>query len=471
MIDQNIILLAERIAQEFRLVRQAQSGSSVLTDAELRDFLLAVSGGASGGGLTDTQLRAAPVRVTGALTNTELRSDAVAVTGTVTSGGGSLGSGDITLDAWGIQKMSLAFSLFHGLFTFGIPFWDWLLYENGAEVVTSTDITSVGGAARLLTTVTDTALILESRVCPRNQPNRGHLFSTALWCPAKTNNGIREWGLQTANAGVFFRLKADGKLYAVIRSLNVETLEEEIITTDVAGFDVENGNVYDIQYQWRGVGNYKFFINLTLVHTIANLGTLTALSMSNPALPASFKATRTTQDVAMHIGCVDISSENGSLDNDTRGSALAEAVATTGADKPVLVVFNPLTIGGLVNTRTLHIHELQVLNSKKCTFKVWRTRDATGITGATLVAGYGGVGTYVQTDSTNMNAGAVRATAVTVAKLFFLDAISVEAAVSVEIGLGTTHSPIHLVRGDYLVITNDSTAGSSDVVIRWGEEV
>jgi hypothetical protein len=317
--------------------------------------------------------------------------------------GGTLGTGELTEDAWGIQKVSLPYSLFKSTFTFDIPRKSWFMYENGTQVYTSTAIASTDGAAVLTTTAAKTALILESRQCSPYQANRGVLFSTALWCPSKTADGVREWGVQNADAGVFFRLKADGKLYAVQRSLTVETKEEEITTTGVSGFDVQKGNIYDIQYQWRGVGNYKFFINNVLVKTFANLGTLTALSMSNPALPASFKATRTTADVAMHVGCVDISSENGKKTEEEPGVALASSVSTTGANIPVLVIHNPLLIGTKVNTRTVHIHSIGFANTKKCTFKLWRTRSAGDITGETLVAGYNGAYSYVQSDSTDMS--------------------------------------------------------------------
>ncbi len=33
------------------------------------------------------------------------------------------------------------------------------------------------------------------------------------------------------------------------------------------------------------------------------------------------------------------------------------------------------------------------------------------------------------------------------------------------------HVEINMVRGDYLIVTNNSTTGVSDVAIRWGEEV
>jgi len=385
--------------------------------------------------------------------------------------GGTLGTGDLTEDAWGIQKVSFPYSLFESTFTFEIPQKSWFMYENGTQVYTSTAIVSTNGAAVLTTTAAKSALILESRKCPPYQANRGVLFSTALWCPSKTADGVREWGAQNADAGVFFRLKADGLLYAVQRSLTVETKEELITTTAVSGFDVQKGNIYDIQYQWRGVGNYKFFINNVLVKTFNNLGTLTALSMSNPALPASFKATRTTADVAMHIGCVDMSSENGKKTNEEPGVALASTVSTTGANIPVLVIHNPLLIGTKVNTKTVHIHSIGFANTKKCTFKIWRTRSAGDITGETLVAGYNGLYSYVQSDSTDMNAGAVRATAVTVANLELLDAWNAEAGVQNDYEFPNDHVEVNMVRGDYLIVTNDSTAGVSDVAIRWGEEV
>jgi hypothetical protein len=387
----------------------------------------------------------------------------------------ALGVGDLITDAWGIQKVSLPYSLFHGLFTFDIPAKMWFMYEGGTQVYTSTNIVSTDGAAVLTTSAGKTALILESRECPPYEPNRGVLFSTAVWCPSKTAAGcVREWGVQTSGSGVFFRLKADGLLYAVLRSIGVETKEEVITTSGVSGFDVQKGNIYDIQYQWRGVGNYKFFINNVLVHTMSLLGTLTALSMSNPALPISFKASTADAAIAncaIHIGCADITSENGKENKQQWGSAYAAAVATNGADKPVLVLHNPLLIGAMVNTRTIHLRTASFNNTKKCTFKMWRTRSAGDITGETLVAGYGGKYSYVQSDSTDMNVGAVRGTAVTVANLEFIYAVTVEQAVRSTQDFPISHLELNMVRGDYIVVTNDSVNGSSDVVFGWGEEI
>lgn len=399
--------------------------------------------------------------VSGPATNAELRATALPISG-------SLGEGDITLDAWGVQKMCLPYSLFHGMWTFDIPASMWFMFENGTQVYTSTNIVSTGGAAVLTTSATKTALIMEGRVAPRYQPNRGHLFSTALWCPSKTNNGVREWGLQTAENGVFFRLKADGLLYAVLRSGGVETKEELIDTSGVAGFDVQKGHVFDIQYQWRGVGNYKFFINLQLVHTFSNLGTLTALSMQNPALPISFKCTRTTQDVSMHIGCVDITSENGSS-NDVQPAVSYANISKNGTNVPVITIHNPLQIGGVTNTRTIYPTNITFSCDKKAVFKVWRHRDPALLTGATFAAI--GNGSYVQTDSPDTVAGAVAATAATVASMRLMDVVNVQAAGAGASQIPTTLHNVSVVRGDYLTVTVTTITGLCDVVVTWGEAV
>jgi hypothetical protein len=227
--------------------------------------------------------------------------------------------------------------------------------------------------------------------------------------------------------------------------------------------------VYDIQYQWRGVGNYKFFINLQLAHTVSYLGTLNRLSLQNPALPCVFSAVRTTEDVEMNIGCVDIASENGGVEQIQYGSAYASVVNVT-TDTPVLVVRQPLLIASETNTRDLTLARVSLTCSKKAVFKIWSTRDATAITGAT----YQRVnpGSFVEADSPDMNSSAVRATAVTLAKLALVTAVPVEAAVSREVTNPWAQEIVFpVVRGDYIVITCTASTATADAVMEWGEHI
>jgi hypothetical protein len=379
------------------------------------------------------------------------------------------GKGDLITDAWGVQKISIAKSIFHGMWTFDISPKMWFMYENGVQVYTSTNIVSANGAAVITGSVASPDSILESRECPRYQPNRGHLFSTAVFCPVKLARGWREWGLQTVENGVFFRLKEDGLLYAVLKSGGVEVKDVAIDTSTVPNFDVEMGNIYDIQFQWRGVGDYFFYINNTLVHTIANLGMLTALGMENPALPVAYHCHRDLDDVVIKVGCADITSENGVTDTEQYSSAYVEAI-TAATDTPIFTLHNPLAVGGVTNTRTVTLARISFNASKKSVFKVWLTRDATAFTGMTLQTL--GDGSFVQTDSVAMNPAAVKATAVNTALLSPVTAVPVEAAVPRLVDnpyRGRIEFPI--VRGDYLAVTCTGAASSCDVVVEWGEQI
>jgi len=258
-------------------------------------------------------------------------------------------------------------------------------------------------------------------------------------------------------------------LYAVRRSGGVEKIEELIDTSGITGFNVEAGNVYDIQYQWRGVGNYKFFINLQLVYTMSLLGTLTELSMENPALPIRFTATRTTQDVSMNVGCADITSENGMTDVEQYNSAYVEGINAT-TNTPIITIHNPLLVGTKTNTRTCTLARISFNAAKKTVFKVWLTRNPTAFTGMTLVAL--GEGSFIQSDSVSMTPTAVKATAVNLALLSKVTAIPVEAAVPRQMDnpyRGRIEFP--LVRGDYLVVTATGASSICDVVVEWGEQI
>lgn len=389
------------------------------------------------------------------------------------------GNGDLLTDAWGTQKVSTPYSLFHGVWTFSIPSSMWFMYENGTQVYSSTNVISNNSVAQLTADVTNTTVLLESRECPRYQPNRGHLFSTSGWFPNKTNNGVRDFGLFTAEHGVFFRLKSDGKLYAVLRRNSTEVLEEEIDTSSLSNFDVEKNNVYDIQFQWRSAGNYKFFIGdpgtgaSKLVHTFNLLGTLTSPSLGNPALPISFKATRTTEDVEMNIGCADVTSENGNGEAHQYESAFAEGVSVSSTDSPVLTLYSPLQAAGETNTRTVHLARITMTCDKKATFKVWVTRDGAAITGATLATINNNGGTLMQSDSPDSSTGAVRATSVTPASMSVITAAPVQANDRTPIENPLERRIVFpVVRGDYLVVTcSPSGTATAECVIEWGEQI
>jgi hypothetical protein len=237
---------------------------------------------------------------------------------------------------------------------------------------------------------------------------------------------------------------------------------------------VEKSNIYDIQFQWRSAGDYLFYIGdpetgtSKLVHRIKNLGTLTKASIENPALPIAYQVNGA--NASMFVGCADATSENGSLPVHQYESSFAELVTVNGTDAPVLIIYNPLTVGGKVNTRTIQLARISVTCPKKATFKVWATRNPAAITGATLREINNG--SFIQTDSPDKVPGAVVATSVNTALLRNITAIPVEAGMTRYVD-----NPLReritfpIVRGDYLVVTCSVSQSTADCVIEWGEQV
>lgn len=290
---------------------------------------------------------------------------------------------ELGFDAWGRQKTINDYSILHGMFTFNVPVSKWKETFNGSET-TFTNANSVDGKLVLKsgTSLNDNT-VLDSYRNPRYQPNRGHLYSTACIMTNPNNIGVRQWGLFTEENGVFFSLES-GVLYAIIRTTNEGTTTEDKKLIDTTGIDLSKGNVYDIQFQWRGVGNYKFFINLQEVYTFEYLGTLTKLSISNPALPIAFKCENLGDEVEMRVGCVDVTSEGGDVNGKTYGSIEVSnesgQVSVSGYNQPIIAVRSKLTVDGKRNTRDTLALLASGYSDNKSFLRVWATRDFTAIT-------------------------------------------------------------------------------------------
>jgi len=306
---------------------------------------------------------------------------------------GGLGKG-INLDAWGKQKVAQDFSLLHGMFTYDIPLATWKEEHNDVEEIGSfTDATSLNGKLHLTSTATPgQTRALRSFAHPRYEPNRGHLYSVSMFLPDPTNDGYRDFGLFTKESGYFFRLKSDG-LYACRRTTaNSTTTDTEEPITVPFDIDFAKGNIYDIQFQWRGVGNIKFFIGNAvtgtseLVHTMSLLNTLTELSTFNPALPIAFQCENVTDEVVIEAGCVDATSEGGKNYDGTYGAITMDtntgSVSIPGSgsyNTAIMAVHSKATHNSLVNTRDALNLGLTAYSDQRSVVKVWITRDPTAV--------------------------------------------------------------------------------------------
>ncbi len=306
---------------------------------------------------------------------------------------GGTGKG-INLDAWGRQKAVLDQSLLHGVFTYNVPEDKWREWFNGVELTSFSNATSEDGELRLTSGATlNDVTVLDTFRNPRYQPNRGHLYSTSMFFPNPTALGMRDFGIFTDESGVFFRLKSDG-LYAcrqtssggVPQPVIEEKIDDNLLPSDL---DLSKGNIYDIQMQWRGVGDIFFYIGKTkdqqvLVHTMYHLNLSTSLNVWNPANPIAFRCENLGDEVEIKCGCVDITTEGGepaagsygsiSINNDT-GS-----VDVAGFNTPVLAVRSKKIFNTLRNTRDTLALLATAYGDQRNIVRIWCTRDETSIT-------------------------------------------------------------------------------------------
>ena len=250
---------------------------------------------------------------------------------------------DLGYDAWGRPKSITDRSVLHGMFSFNVPVSTWYETINGTIQSPMVNSTSVDGALEIVAgaTLNDVTYLRTFRN-PRYQPNRGTLYSTAGFLVNPDAAMRRSWGCFNAEHGVFFRLDS-GVLYGVTRTITTAGgVTENSVKLDIAGVDLSKGNVYDIQHQWRGVGDYRFFINLDDVGGLDNLGNLDKLSMSNPAAPIAFESENLGDNDLMRFGCVDVTSEGGDDNGKTYGSVSVDnqagQVAITGFNQPVIAI-------------------------------------------------------------------------------------------------------------------------------------
>lgn len=290
-------------------------------------------------------------------------------------------------DAWGKSKTVNDFSMFHGMFTLEVPDEMWIEYANGIEIP-KTNATSVNGELQLISNGNASSMLMSKRH-PRYQPNRGLLYSDSGFIKDAT--------------------KENGKLYAMRRTLRdgvvIET--EALLDYSVLKNELSEGHVRDIQAQWRGVGDIKYFMDLQEIENVELLGTLSNISVFNPAMPIAFECTNigiarwgmftehsgmfyewrfnAPQETQLNIGCVDVTSEGGFKANRQRGEVDSDEINLGAIEVPVLAIYLPATIDyngtQTMNTRDISLSLVSGFADDNTIMRVYLTRDKTKFTG------------------------------------------------------------------------------------------
>ena len=305
---------------------------------------------------------------------------------------------DIGSTAWWVPKFSADYSIFHSLYTYNISSALWKGYKDGVEdidISNSTRIISDQGWLKMTTTATNGSRTkIVSKRSPRYQPNRWHLYSTTMAsADIGTTGSMFRFGLGTINNGTavdgtFFEIE-DDQLYIVVKSGWVERQRKNITSNlediGLSITDLQKWHLYDIQFQYRGVGDYFFYIDQYLVGKLEFLGEYETPIMENPQLPAFYQVKNVTawKELEMRSGCVDITSEGGKQGGLTDVSKANDDLVTIPNDTdrhPLLLVKVPNEFNGKINTRNSRLLRLTGTPfSKNMRFGFSITRDTTAI--------------------------------------------------------------------------------------------
>ena len=294
----------------------------------------------------------------------------------------NINKSELGFDAWGRNKFIEDYSIYHGVFTTTIPSTMWVKYIDGVEDDTKSDTAffySNNGKGSIKGAVGQSSYLM-SRRHPRYQPNRGHLYSSSVFCPQPTATGTRRWGIFNSQYGAFFEL-VDGVLSAVIRTTvdGITTDDKQTINYPVT---LEFGNIYDIQMQWRGVGDIKFFIGnpetgvSDVVSTFNYLNARTELSIANPALPIGFES---VGDVVLECGCCDVSSEGGKQAFRFYQSIDSTELSLTSTETPMIAFRIPPEVNGLMNTRDCALTRISAYANDNAFVRIYYSRDPASV--------------------------------------------------------------------------------------------
>lgn len=134
----------------------------------------------------------------------------------------------------------------------------------------------------------------------RYQPGKGMRIIQSGYCgDSGQANQKRRWGFFDDNDGIFWELDGTTLCTVVRSSVSGSPVDTRIAQSSWTGdkldgsgvsevtLDVTKGNIYEIQFQWLGVGAIKFFIDGILVNTVDNPNTLSGPFMRTAVLPLS----------------------------------------------------------------------------------------------------------------------------------------------------------------------------------------
>jgi hypothetical protein len=245
------------------------------------------------------------------------------------------------------------------------------LFEFSSSSVGSATVTSVisQSAIRLAVTATNADYArIRTNTFYRYQAGKEQNIKISCYIPGGGKiNQISRFGYFDDNDGLFFALSGSNfGIYKRFSSLG-GTVQETFISQSAFNknkldgtsgsyvLDVKNANLYEIRFQWLGVGNIEFVINNTVVHTIENINAFKGPYMKTGVLPVAAEIQNNGASTANELNfiCSSVESDGGSTPPKYTFNAYNTTdISTTTTERPLLLI-RPGTLFRTVENRVV----------------------------------------------------------------------------------------------------------------------
>lgn len=353
-------------------IRNIDKGAGIKTQVVVMDL---------GGSGVESLLNAGnPMPVTGPLTDAQLRASAVPISGAVTTGGLSnaelrAASVPVTFDAsfvspFGDLNTAVVEAQLQLDFIYGIN------TQKGVSAVVTTGVVDTnGGRLRLQTGVGAAGSGQFNSARPvKYRPGQGTIARFTAVFAAGVANSSQAIGMGSATDGYFFGF--NGATFGILwKNAGVSTWiaqsawnGDKCDGTGASG-QVWNplfGNVCMIKYPYLGYGNITFWVlnaitsAWILCHTIRYTNSTASTQLGNPNLFFYAQAVNTgnTSNLAMYVGSVGVFTSGSRRYSSLPKWAADNSKATITAETVLLSLRNCTTFNGLVNSGLLRLNSV-----------------------------------------------------------------------------------------------------------------
>jgi hypothetical protein len=304
-----------------------------------------------------------------------------------------------SLDAFGGVRVSPPYTLFDMSNKYGI---DPEVTTSGSASATVTADPANSAFDLTVTAASGSYARARTNTWFKYQAGRGQrILQTVVHPDTGKSNQIRRWGYFDDNDGLFWQVS--GTNFGFVRRTStsgapVETFisqsafnVDKVDGTGQSGLnlDITKGNIYEMQFQWLGVGNVELYVNGIPVHVIRNPNTLSNPYIKTAVLPCSWEVQNMAASTAssMKAICANVTSEGGNDPPEISFGVRASSSVGSGIanEAPLIAIRQAQTVGGIDN-RIISLPRMlnMATTTKAAFFRV--IANPTTITGGTWVS-------------------------------------------------------------------------------------